>query len=235
VPAGAPADQPVDADMATLPGMAGVRVRVGGIVVAIAGDRVSIDDGTATGSVQLTGDAAALLPLLEPGDAVGAVGLVAVASGGAMVRVDDPAGLVRLGDLGEALPLDPGAPLGVAAVTGSTPSAAAMPAPADPVGSLGAAPADAGTATGDGPLMAGVGLALVASSGWASLVAVRRRRERGRVRARVAARLAALATMPPTDSVEGKDPVSGAVADPARTPSGDLAPAEHDPTLRIPA
>jgi hypothetical protein len=83
--------------------------------------------------------------------------------------------------------------------------------------------------------MAGVGLALVASSGWACLVAVRRRRDRDGVRARVAARLAALATMPTTDFVMGSDPVSGAVADPARTPSGDLAPAEHDPTLRIPA
>jgi hypothetical protein len=210
-------------------------VRVGGIVVAITGDRVSIDDGTATGSLQLTDDAADLLPLLEPGDAVGAVGLVAVASGGALVRVDDPAGLVRLGDLGEALPLEPGAPLGGATVTDSAPPAAALPAPADTVGTLDAALADAGTATGDGPLMAGVGLALVASSGWASLVAVRRRRDRGRVRARVAARLAALATMPPTNSVMGQGPAPAAVADPARTPPGDPALAEHDPTLRKPA
>jgi outer membrane biosynthesis protein TonB len=234
VPAGGPAGLPVDADLATLPSLAGVRVRVGGIVVAIAGDRVSIDDGTATGSLQLTGDAADLLPLLEPGDAVGAVGLVAAASGGPMVRVDDPAGLVRLGDLGEALPLDPAAPLGVVAVTGSTLAAAAPPAPADHVGAL-EAPADAGTATGGSPLMAGVGLALVASSGWACLVAVRRRRDHGRVRARVEARLAALATMPTADFVMGRDPVSAVVADPVRTPPARPARAEDHPTLRIPA
>jgi hypothetical protein len=235
VPGVATAGQPVDSDLATLPGMAGVRVRVGGIVVAIVGDRVSIDDGTATGSLQLTGDAADLLPLLEPGDAIGAVGLVTAASGGPMVRVDDPAGLVRLGDLGEALPLDPAAPLVVVAGTGSTPPAAALPAPADHVESLDEAPADVATATANGPLMAGVGLALVASSGWACLVAVRRRRDRDGVRARVAARLAALATMPTTDFVMGSDPVSAAVADPVRTPPERPARAEDDPTLRIPA
>jgi hypothetical protein len=83
--------------------------------------------------------------------------------------------------------------------------------------------------------MAGVGLALVASSGWACLVAVRRRRDRGRVRARVAARLAALATMPTTGFVMGQDPVSAVVADPVRTPPERPARAEDDSTLRIPA
>ena len=232
MPASAPGDRVVDADLATLPGMAGVRVRVGGIVVAIAGDRVSIDDGTATGSLQLTGDALDLVPLLEPGDAVGAVGLVTAASGGHMVRVDDPAGLIRLGDLGEALPLDPAAPLRVAAGTGSTPPAAALPTRVDHVGSPDAALADGDTATGSGPLMAGVGLALVASSGWACLVAVRRRRDRGRVTARVAARLAALATMPSPDVVRHRDRVAAAGGSPVRTPPDGAAPAADDPTLR---
>ena len=67
------------------------------------------------------------------------------ASGGPVVRVDDPAGLVHLGDLGEALPLDRAAP-GRGRPRALAPSAAALPAPADYVGSLDAAPADAGTA-----------------------------------------------------------------------------------------
>jgi hypothetical protein len=83
--------------------------------------------------------------------------------------------------------------------------------------------------------MAGVGLALVASSGWACLVAVRRRRDRSRFRARVAARLAALATMPPPDFVMGQDPVAAAVADPVRTPPDGAAPAAADRALRKPA
>ena len=234
-PAGAPADQVVDADLAALPGMAGSRVRVGGLVVATAGDRVSIDDGTATGSLQLAGVAADLLPLLEPGDAVGAVGLVTAASGGPVVRVDDPAGLIRLGDLGEALPLDQTAPLLVGAVTGPTSPAAVQPAPTGHVGPLDAAPATTGTATGSGPIMAGVGLALVASSGWACVVALRRQRDRARVRSRVAARLDALATMPPRDLVKGRDPVPVVVADPVRTLPDGAALAADDPTLRRPA
>ena len=224
MPAGAPTDQVVDADLATLPGMAGVRVRVGGLVVAIAGDRVSIDDGTATGSLQLTGVATDLLPLLEPGDAVGAVGLVTAASGGHVVRVDDPAGLIRLGDLGEALPLDPTAPLLAAA--GQAPPRRRLRRPRRLTTSgPGCGAGGRGHGHGSGPLMAGVGLALVASSGWACLIAVRRRRDRGLVRARVAARLAALATMPSPDFVRGRDPVPAAVADPFEPcPTAPLRP-----------
>jgi hypothetical protein len=224
--AGGPAGRTVDADLATLPGLAGVRVRVGGIVVVLDGDRVSLDDGTATGRLQLTGDAADLLPLLETGDAVSAVGVVAVSEDEALVLVDDPAGLVRLGDLGEALPLDPGAPWS-AATDPATRPAAALPAPADPAGSQAAPMTGAGPAVGDGPLMAGVGLALLASSGWASLVAVRRRRDRSRLTARIAGRLAAL-TAPPNRE-------TAAVVGPARTPSEGTSPAEHGPTVREPA
>jgi hypothetical protein len=227
VPAGAPADQPVDADMATLPGMAGVRVRVGGIVVVLDGDRVSLDDGTATGRLQLAGDAADLLPLLETGDAVSAVGVVAVAEDEALVLVDDPAGLVRLGDLGEALPLDPGVPWSAAATDPATRPAAALPAPVDPAGSQAAAMTGADPTPGEGPLMAGVGLALLASSGWACLVAVRRRRDRRRLTARIAGRIAAL-TAPPNRE-------TAAVAGPALTPSEGASPAGQGPTVREPA
>jgi hypothetical protein len=225
--AGGPAGLAVDADLATLPGLAGVRVRVGGIVVVLDGDRVSLDDGTATGRLQLAGDAADLLPLLETGDAVSAVGVVAVAEDEALVLVDDPAGLVRLGDLGEALPLDPGVPWSAAATDPATRPAAALPAPADPAGSQAAAMTGADPTPGEGPLMAGVGLALLASSGWACLVAVRRRRDRRRLTARIAGRIAAL-TAPPNRE-------TAAVAGPALTPSEGASPAGQGPTVREPA
>ncbi len=85
------------------------------------------------------------------------LGFVAVADGAALVRVDDPVGLVRLGDLGEALPLDPGAPL----VHRSSPAPRPCPrlqplTPHEPVGPSPAVLVGSGTATGSGPLMAGV-------------------------------------------------------------------------------
>jgi hypothetical protein len=222
--------------------MAGARVRVGGIVVALAGDRVSVDDGTATGSLQMIGDAADLLALLEPGDAVGAVGVVAVAGSDVLVRVDDPAGLVRLGDLGEALPLDPGASSSASSsVTAAGPAArptAALPAPVELAGSSTAAPADPG-APGSGPLMAGVGLALLASSGWASFVAVRRRRDSNRLRARIAGRLAALAVDPPAGpaAAQARAPITAppAVPEPTRIALEGASSAERGPTVREPA
>jgi outer membrane biosynthesis protein TonB len=199
-------DAPVDADLATLPGRAGALVRVGGLVVAVDDDRLLVDDGTATGDIRLGGDAAALLPLLEPGDAVSAVGKVTLAATGPIVQVDDAAGLVRLGDLGEALPLDPGGS-GAAADSAVGP-ASAQSAAVDPAGLPAAAPGpDPGTAPGDGPLVAGVGLTLVASGGWAFLAALRRRRDRRRLAARISARLAGLAAPPPYAAATSLYPV----------------------------
>lgn len=217
----------IDADLATLPGLGGVRVRVGGLVVALDGDRVLVDDGTATGGLRLTGDAAALLPLLEPGDAISAVGRVALTATGAIVQVDEAASLVRLGDLGEALPLDAGWP-GLAGDAGAE-LASPRPAPVGLGGLPGVAPGPAPGAAepGDGPLLAGVGLTLVASGGWASLAALRRRRDRRRLAARIAARIAALTAPPPEAAASTFDPVSG-------LPGGPAA-AAHRPSVRDPA
>jgi hypothetical protein len=173
-------------------------VRVGGLVVAVDHHRLLVDDGTATGDLRLAGDAAALLPLLEPGDAVSAVGTVTLAATGAIVQVDDAASLVRLGDLGEALPLDPGG--SGAAADASVGPASAQSATVDPAGLPAAAP-------GDGPLVAGVGLTLVASGGWASLAALRRRRDRRRLAARISARLAGLAAPSPRAAATSFDAV----------------------------
>jgi outer membrane biosynthesis protein TonB len=198
-------DAPTDADLATLPGRAGALVRVGGLVVAVDHDGLLVDDGTATGDLRLTGDAAALLPLLEPGDAVSAVGKVALAATGVSVLIDDAASLVRLGDLGEALPLDSGGP-GAAADAGVGPASAQSIA-VDSAGLPAAAPGpDPGMAPGDAPLVAGVGLTLVASGGWASLAALRRRRDRRRLAARISARLAGLAAPPPYAAKSSLDP-----------------------------
>jgi hypothetical protein len=217
----------IDADLAALTGLDGARVRVGGIVVALDGDLLLIDDGTATGGLRLTGDAAALLPLLETGDAVSAVGRVALTATGAIVQVDEPASLARLGDLGEALPLDPGG-AGLA-VDGGAELASPPPAPVGPAGLPGVAPdlSRGAAGPGDSPLLAGVGLTLVASGGWASLAALRRRRDRRRLAARIEARIAALAARAPRARASTFDPVP--------TLPGGAAAAEHGPSVRDPA
>jgi hypothetical protein len=222
---------PVDADLAALPG-AGTLVRVGGLIVTADRDGVLIDDGTATSVVRLVGEAAELLALLEPGDAVSAVGRVTAGPEGVRVDVDDPAGLVRLGDLGEALPfvVDEGArPTAVdpADATRAEPpspvvtanGAAAVPAPGR--ASSGASPG-AGPATV--PLAAGIGASVVLACAWAATVAARRRRDRRRLGERVAARVAALVA---TTSDPPSGPAPGAL-------SAGLSP-EHEASVREPA
>jgi hypothetical protein len=152
---------------------------------------------------------------------------VALTATGAIVQVDEAASLVRLGDLGEALPLDAGGP----GLTGDAGAELASPRPA-PVG-LGSlpgvtpGPAPGAAEPGDGPLLAGVGLTLVASGGWASLAALRRRRDRRRLAARIAARIAALTAPPPEAAASTFDPASG-------LPGGPAA-AAHRPSVRDPA
>ena len=217
----------IDADLATLTGLGGARVRVGGLVVAVDGDVLLVDDGTATGGLRLTGEAAALLPLLEAGNAVSAVGRVALTATRALVQVDDPAGLVRLGDLGEALPLDPGRP-GVTAAGGAG-LAALHVRSADPASLPGVetSPPPGAAEPDGGPLLAGVGLTLVASGAWASLAALRRRRDRRRLAGRIEARIAALATPPSEAAARAFDPPSAA--------PGGLTTAAHGPSVREPA
>jgi hypothetical protein len=171
----------VATDLAGLDALVGSQVRVSGVVVALDRDRVLVDDGTTTGRIRLVGEAAALLPLLEPGDAVGAVGQAVLAAGAVVVEVARPADLVRLGDLGEALAIDVPASGGPSAVT-----AASSTAVRD--GSAGAATGGPGL----GGAVLAVGLAITLAGGAASL-AVRRRRQRRRLAARIAARLDGLA------------------------------------------
>jgi len=179
------ATAPVSADAASLAGLAGRSVLVGGLVVTVDAEGLVLDDGTGTARVELVGDARTLLPLLGPGDAIGAAGVVEAGTP-PIVRVTDPASLVRLGDLGEALPLgDEVVPPDEAdaALSGSPAADAATSGPAVP-----------------GPVRAGPSASMTAGAGsigalvtaGAMLMVARRRREQRTSRARIARRVAEL-------------------------------------------
>lgn len=168
-----------DVDLVDLAGHVGQVVRVGGLVTELAPDGFLLDDGTAIGRIVLTGAAAEYLPLLEPGDALNATGRVEQAADGYRVVVDDPAGLVRVGD--PTLDQTAAAPLDAPAEVLESPASGQ-------VGRL------AGGLLGpDIPGTAGVvGIMLVSAASLAVTV-LRRQRARRRTAARVAARLASLA------------------------------------------
>jgi hypothetical protein len=144
-----------------------------------------LDDGTGSVRVDLVGDARTLLPLLGAGDAIGAAG-IASAGTPPIVRVTDPASLVRLGDLGEALPLgDEVVPPDDANPTSSGSLAADTPSPG---------PATPGPARADpsSTMTAGAGSIGALATAGAMFVVARRRRERRTVQARIARRVAEL-------------------------------------------
>jgi len=77
--------------LADLAGYEGARVAVGGLITALDGTRLTIDDGSATAVLRLAGDAARLPELMALGDLVNATGLVErTAANGLEVVVDDP-------------------------------------------------------------------------------------------------------------------------------------------------
>jgi LPXTG-motif cell wall-anchored protein len=167
----------VDADLAVLADHVGALVRVGSLVVDVGAGEFRLDDGTAVGSVVLRGEAAAFLGLLHPGDAIGLVGRVERAGPGLRVGVDDPDGLVRLGGLGEIVPIAATSGLGPSAAPGSVPGSSA--APGQPTGTA-----------GDGwPLVIGLIVASVAALG---TTLVRRRRANRRLAEVVLGRVAGL-------------------------------------------
>jgi hypothetical protein len=94
-----------DTDLAVLMDHVGLRVRIGGLVARLATDGFDLDDGTALARVELHGDMAGLLAHLREGEAVAATGLVQVVDGAPIVVVDRDGSLVRVGSLGEALPV----------------------------------------------------------------------------------------------------------------------------------
>jgi hypothetical protein len=187
----APGDQGATAapkaDLGSLGDHLGDRVRVGGLVMALAPDGFTLDDGSATGRVVLTGEAAQFLGLIEPGDAVEATGRVEAGGDvdGPQLVVEHAADLVRAGDLG-ALPPTTEPSAGPAQASGAPGDEGYVPSVAREAG-LGGLP---------DPTVVGAGwVALVAAVSLA-VTLVRRRRVRRALEARIAARLAVLAGPP---------------------------------------
>ncbi|MFL5725091.1 MAG: lamin tail domain-containing protein [Chloroflexota bacterium] len=169
-----------DVDLAALGDHLGQVVRVGGLVGDLAPDGFLLDDGTATGRVAVTGEAAEYLPLVEPGDAINATGRVESEGGVPRVVVTDAAGLVRLGELTAPAPaqaVDPGSPADDAA-SGARRAAGGLLGPVEP-GAAGAVSV------------------VVLSALSLAITALRRRRSQRLFAARVGARLAGLAAAPP--------------------------------------
>jgi len=154
-----------DADLADLATMIGRTVRVGGLVLDLRSDGVVLDDGTAVGVIVLRGTAAALLPLLEPDDAINAIGRVELQADGPVVVVDDPGAIVQAGDPTAAATV---------AEAATTPPPRAGEAPAGPLASATSAGQRAGLL--DGPIGVGAGLGtLIAFSLLSLAITVARR------------------------------------------------------------
>lgn len=179
----------LDVDLATISEHIGSMVRVGGLLDEVDAEGCSLDDGTSKVRITLEGDAAAFLPLMQRGDAIGLVGRVVAdrtRPGGARILVSDPSGVVRLGALGEVVP--------IAAISSGTASVAA---PGEGAGrSDGSADAqgadDVLAALVSQPLVT-LGFVLIASAiATAGGLVFRRRRDRIVLRNRLNGRLATL-------------------------------------------
>ncbi|HSL34065.1 MAG TPA: OB-fold nucleic acid binding domain-containing protein [Candidatus Limnocylindrales bacterium] len=173
-----------DVDLAGLADHVGRVVRVGGLVTELQSDGFGLDDGTAIGRIVLIGGAAEFLPLIEPGDAVNATGRVTEDGESFSVVVDDPAGIVRVGDP-------------TAGTLDAQPSTASGLAGSDSTLSIGADSRQAGGLLGvEGAGAAGLAGVALLSALSVAVTLLRRHRSRRLVTARVAARLAAVAGPP---------------------------------------
>ncbi|HSG87525.1 MAG TPA: OB-fold nucleic acid binding domain-containing protein [Candidatus Limnocylindrales bacterium] len=197
-------------ELATLGEHVGEEVRVSGIVVAVDGPRVSMDDGSAVGILELRGAAERSAADLRAGDALAARGRVDPGPTGPRVIVEDPTAIVVAGGLVPAIdgPADPGYE-----------TAAPGPLPER-------------TTSSEAPLAVlamSVGILAAALGGGVGLAASRRRRERRRWATRMTTRLRAIAA----DRPAGTSPAA-AGGHPVRIPPGaplGSAPALRGPTL----
>ena len=164
-----------------------------------------LDDGTGTVRLDLGGEARSILSAIAPGDAIGAVGAVEPGTP-PTILANDPAGLVRLGELGESMPLGPEGD------SGEDPGGVA-PVPASELGNgttatdaAGAAAAATGSSLA--PMTAGAGSVGALVTAGATLIAVRRRRDRRVTAARIARRIVELGTPSAPQSVASVDAVT---------------------------
>ncbi len=100
-----PSPEPPLVDLATLAELLGADVRAAGLIAEIVVNGFRLDDGTATATIVLDGEASSLLRHLRVGDAIEVGGRVGVEDGRSLIVVDDPGTIVRLGDLGQRTPL----------------------------------------------------------------------------------------------------------------------------------
>lgn len=169
-----------DTDLATIADLVGKRVRVGGLIARVAESGFDLDDGTALARVELRGAMADLVPFLRQGEAIAATGTVALLDGAPVVVVDETGTLVRVGTLGQALPIGSNGPQPIASA-GNGPGALA---------------ADAGSGIVGGPAPASL-LALAGLTALSVLATILRRRLlRRRLRVALIHRLATLRSGP---------------------------------------
>jgi hypothetical protein len=163
-------------ELATLEEHLGEDVRVSGLAIAVDGPRVSIDDGSAVGVIELRGAAEASAADLQAGDALAARGRVEAGPTGPRVVVEDPTAIALAGALVPTV--------GLRSVGQSDEPTATAPLPDRRTG-----------AEAPLPLLAMLGGVLAAVlGGGAGLAAARRIRERRRWATRMTARLRALAS-----------------------------------------
>jgi hypothetical protein len=179
---------PTEIDLGVLGAHVGETVRVGGLVESVSGDGFRLDDGTAVATIRLRAAAADLAGSILVGDALSAIGRVErdPSDGATIVAVDDPAGIVLVGDLGaaDASNGEPGASgsLGAGALTGAS-------APGGP------SARSAGLGDPAIPELGAMGLVLISLASLAITI-LRRQRMRRRLAARIAERLNALVARP---------------------------------------
>jgi len=196
---GSVASGPAALDLAVLAAHVGETVRVGGLVQTVSEDGFRLDDGTAVVEVRLRAAAADLAGSILVGDALSTTGRVELdpVGGAAIVAVEDPAGVVLVGDLGAVEPTsssDRGSAIdsSVSVLAGA---AASTPGSRSAVA--------AGFADSAVPEIGALSLVLISVASLA-VTLLRRQRMRRRLAARIAERLAAL--------VAGPGPVPAPVA-----------------------
>jgi hypothetical protein len=162
-------------DVARLGEYEGRTVRVGGLITDRTGDQLWLDDGTGRAALVLGPTVIAAGIPFTAGDAIEAVGVVMVDADAAVLRVDDPAGLILAGASGPVVAVTAAVPPGGEVVRAATDDHLLPAAGRD---------SSAGTEAYVGGLAL---LALLLMSGWAVRRGMLRRASDATIRRRLAA------------------------------------------------